>query len=114
MCNRQLPCCKYHYGGASDRFYQGPVYNQSGAGIFGDLFRRVLPIVSEKVTPYIKKQLLETGRDIVGDIKHGSSLGKAVKQGLKRAYTRSKADVVSKLTGKGYKKRRKRRDAFSL
>lgn len=114
MHRQSIPCCKSHYGSGIDRFYRGPVYNQSGAGFFGDLFRRVLPLVSQKVAPYIGKQLLETGRDIASEIQEGRPIGKAVKSSMKRAYHRGKSDLSRKLTGHGYKKRRKTRDAFSL
>jgi len=114
MHRQSIPCCIKHYGGGIDRFYRGPIYNQSGAGFFGDLFRRVLPIVGEKIAPYISKQLVQTGRDIASEIKEGASIGKAVKRGVKRAYQRGKSDLTHKLSGRGYKKQRKVRDAFSL
>ena len=102
----KIPCCQHHYGrGARDiRIFRGPTYNQAGAGFFGDVFRNLVPILKEKVMPYVGRRLKETGQEFVEDMKQGSSLGAALKKGAKRTFQLGKQDVIRKLTGQGYKR----------
>ena len=114
MPSVRQPCCVGHYGqGGIKRFY-GPIYHQTGAGFFGDIFRHLIPIVTTKVLPYVGKKLFSAGQEVATDLKSGTSLGKALKKSAKRTLEQGKTDVLRKLSGKGrHKKKARRRDYFS-
>jgi hypothetical protein len=109
MHRAKVPCCDHHYGrGSRDiKIYRGPTYNHAGSGFFGDVFRKLIPIFTSKVLPYVGKKLLQTGEEVVGDMKQGASFGSAFKSGAKRTLQRGKEDVLRKLSGGGYKKAKK-------
>ena len=75
----KIPCCDRYYVGATGelKIYRGPVYNRLGAGIFGDMFRRI-------ILPYVGKQLYTTGQHVMEEIKQGSPIRTALKRGVKR------------------------------
>ena len=81
----KTPCYDSYYGGATRelKIYRGPVYNQPGAGIFGDMFRRI-------ILPYVGKQLYTTGQDVMQEIKQGAPIRTALKRGVKRTLQRGK------------------------
>ena len=93
------------------KLYEAPLYQQGG-GLFGDLFRRFIPIVSSKILPYVGRKLYESGKDVVRDIQSGETIGKALRRGAKRTLESGKQDLIRKLKGEG-KKRRKKRDFFA-
>lgn len=103
---QKIPCCDSHYGGRQIKIYRGPTYNQAGAGFFGDIFRQIVPLFTSRVLPYVGKRLYETGQEIAGDVKGGTSVRKAVKKGFKRALDRGKEDVLKKMRGEGKKKKK--------
>ena len=106
----QIPCCDVHYGRGSReiKIYRGPTYNQAGAGFFGDIFRKIVPLFTGKVLPCLGKHLAQTGTKVLEDIKGGTNIGAALKQGAKRTLERGKAAILRKLSGQGYKRPRKR------
>jgi hypothetical protein len=108
MHQTKIPCCDHHYGrGSRDiRIYRGPIY-QAGSVFFGDVFRKLVPLFTSKVLPYVGKKLLQTGDEVMGDVKQGTSFGTAFKRGAKRAFAEGKEDVLRKLRGEGYKKAKK-------
>ena len=58
MPKAKIPCCDQYFGrGNSDiRIYRAPPYNQAGAGFFGDVFKKLIPIFTTKVAPYVEKK----------------------------------------------------------
>jgi hypothetical protein len=116
MYQTKVPCCDYHYGRGSReiKLYRGPVYNQVGTGFFGDLFRKLVPIFTNKVLPYVGKQLMQTGESVASDLKQGTSFGAALKKGAKSTLQRGKDDILRKLSGGGAYKRRKKAHKVSI
>lgn len=121
MCAMHIvkrPCCKSHYSGRGAlRIYRGPIY-QTGGGFFGDIFRTLLPIITSRVAPYVGKRLVQTGENIVENLKAGTSLGTAIKRGAKSTIHKEKEKIIQKLRGGGKKKKKKKRkqkkDYFSV
>ena len=113
---RTAPCCDSHYGRGNREIstYHGPAYNLAGAGFFGDVFRKIIPIFTSKVLPYVGEKLLQTGRDVTKDISEGTSFRTALKRGVKRTLESGKEDVLRKLSGGGYKRARKSTAAHKL
>lgn len=108
------PCCKAHYsGGGGNRdhlnIYRGPIYQQAGGGFFGDIFRQLVPLFSERIAPYVGKRLIETGDDVLQNMKSGVPLVEAVKRSAKRTYKKEKDKLFKKLQGSGCIGKRKRK-----
>ena len=58
------------------RLYRGPPYSfHRGYGLFGDAFRRLIPILTQRVMPYIVKRLYETGIEVMDDVSKGTTWG---------------------------------------
>ena len=81
--------------------YRGPVYNQVGGGFWGDLLRKILPVFTGSVLPFVGKQLQQTSEDITNEISSGASIGSALRRGTKRGLQRTKEDILQKLSGGG-------------
>jgi hypothetical protein len=88
--------------------------NQKGHGlgkIFGGLFRAAIPLLKSGAKA-VGKQAIHTGIDIARDV----SLGKPVKESLKRRFEEGAEGLVNKAkrkiealqTGEGYKRKRRR------
>ena len=106
----KAPCCDQHFGrGSRDiRIYRGPPYNQAGAGFFGDVFKKLIPLFTSKVVPYFGKKIMETGQEVIEDIKGGTPFKAAVKAGARGTLERGRADILRNLGGGGKIKRRRR------
>jgi hypothetical protein len=89
--------------------FRGPAYHHRGNGFFGNLLRRIVPIFKGTVWPYLKNQLIETGGDIVDNLKSGAKFGDATRSSAKRTLSRMKTDIGKKLSGGGLKRRKKRK-----
>ena len=107
----KVPCCDQHFGrGAQEiRIYRGPTYNKPGAGFFGDAFRKLIPLLTKTVFPFLGKKLFETGGEVMRDIESGTSIGTALKSGAKRTFQQGKESVLKRLTGSGLKRKRQKR-----
>jgi len=112
---RKIPSLHAHSFGAYDddddenqlNVYRGPVYNHVGGGFWGDLLRKILPVFTGSVLPFVGKQLQQTSEDITNEVASGASLGSALKRGTKRGLQRSKDEILRKLSGGGAYKKRK-------
>ena len=93
-------------GGGIDKYYRGSRYLQAGGGVITDMFRHLLPIVSERLAPYLGERFAEAKSGMEQELTSGASMGRALKQGLKRAWNTTKSDVKRKLRGGGAHKKR--------
>jgi len=64
-------------------------------------------VLTSKIGPYVGKRLLETGKEIIEDVKSGSSVGSAIKRNVKKSFKKEKENVIRKLTGARIKRKRK-------
>jgi len=114
-----------HYRGDPVEVFTGSVYNQVGSGLFGDIFRKIVPLFTTKVLPYVGKNLLQTGREVLNDFESGVGFKSALQRGVKRTLDRGKADLAKthqtggrkrKAAAKKKQKKSKQRrlDYFSL
>ena len=103
---QRVPCCKAHYGGRQIRVYRGPIYNHAGAAFFGDFFRQIIPVLTTRVLPYVGKRLARAGQQVAEDVRGGTTLGKALKKGVKSHWEEGKEHVMRKLRGEGKRKKR--------
>jgi hypothetical protein len=87
--------------------FTGPAYHHRGNGFFGNLLRRIVPVFKNTVWPYLKNQLIETGGDVIDELKSGVKFTDAAKASAKRTLSRVKSDVGKKLSGNGLSKKRK-------
>ena len=95
-----------HYGGGIDRVFKGDIY-QDGyglGGIFGSLFRKVVPIL-KRTAMSAGKTLLKSGADALGDVISGekgimSAIKDRGKEGLKQVGSDVKNVVVKSIRGK--------------
>lgn len=97
----------------------GGVRYQKGNGFFGriisggilPLLQKVMPLLKEKVFPYVKSKVVNTGKDIMSDIKD------SIKGNLKKTATEVASDALEKIKGKmsgeGIKRRKRRRKISS-
>jgi hypothetical protein len=95
------------------KYYRAPLYNMAGYGFFGDVFRSMIPLITQKVAPYLGRKLVETGKDVMEDIQEGRPFKAAVKRRFKKTFEESKQDLLRKMSGKGYKRRRVTQDVFT-
>lgn len=107
----QAPCCIAHFGaGKPLPHYSAPLY-QVGSGYFSELVQRFIPILTQKVAPYVGRKLLDTGRHIAEEVRQGTSFGEAVKKGVGRTYHSTRDELLQKLKGKGVSNKSKRKRA---
>ena len=93
-----------HYGSGLPVF-KGRLYAQQGTGFFGNLVKRVVPILSKTVLPALKstakeagKTLLRSGTDLLGDVISGEKDFKtAFHDRKKEALTDIRKSVVKRL-----------------
>lgn len=109
---QKIPCCRAHYGGKYIKRYYGPIY-QRGSGFLGDIFRRFVPIVTNKILPYVGRKLYESGPGVIKDLEQGETVGTALRRGVKRTLESGKQDLLKKLRGEGIRKKKKKRDFFA-
>ena len=50
-----------HYGSGLPVF-KGRLFSQNGSGFFGNLVRKVIPIISKTVLPHLKSTAIEAGK----------------------------------------------------
>lgn len=86
---------------------------QRGRGIFGKLFRGfVLPTLGKAANVLKReapKRLLSLGRDVIGDVAEGRSLGDSLKNRGLGQLKRAASDILAPHTSAPRKKRRTRR-----
>ena len=113
MQQRKIPCCRAHFfGSGKARIYSGPIY-QRFYGFLGDAMKYLIPIFTSRVLPYVGRRLHEASEQVADDMGKGESLGRAIKRSAKQVWQRGKADAVRKLTGRGYKKKKRNVDYLS-
>lgn len=116
MYVRQAPCCLSHFSGSGEHhlphFVGGPLF-QVGSGFFTDMYQRLYPILTKRVSPYIGRKLLSTGRHVVDEMNQGSSFKDALRKGIGQTYQTTKDEFLQKLRGSGHKRRHKRKNRSS-
>lgn len=84
---------------------------QKGDGFFGRFVSgSILPLI-KKVLPYLGRQALATGSDVLNDVAEGQKLGESIKKRLRETGDKINTTAMAKvreMTGSG-RKRRKRR-----
>ena len=119
-----------HYGGGIGPVFKGDIY-QDGyglGGIFGSLFRKVVPILKSTAMT-AGKTLLKSGADALGDVISGekdimSAIKDRGKEGLKQVGSDVKDVVVNSIRGTKHKcgggglrldahRRKRKRDIFA-
>ena len=95
-------------GGTRDKYYQGARYISSGGGAITDFLKHIIPIIASRAAPYVGDRFSEAKREAKEALESGSSMGKALKRGLSRAWSTTKSDVSRKLRGGGRKTHKKR------
>ena len=123
MYLQTIPISVRNQLGGDIRFFRGSRRVQSGGGPILNFAKGLIPIVAERIAPYIGKRLKQVKDTFQEQMSAGAPLKSALKTSVKRAWTSSKDDLMRKLKGGGAqkgggkskkktKKRRVQRDFF--
>ena len=99
--------CETYYRdqlGAAGSYFHG-IPHQRGYGFFGDLGRHLTPLAI-RASRYLAGRILDTGRNVIGDVASGRSFKDAARNRFRETSAKIKSDIFHKLQqGRGKKKK---------